>query len=48
MIFWLKNRKPKRWRDKPQDDNDDLMAAIRELVESNKEAAKVAIQQETG
>ena len=45
MIFWLKNRKPKNWRDKPQDDNDDAMAAIRALVESNKEAAKNALQQ---
>jgi len=43
MIFWLKNRKPKRWRDKPLDDNGDLMAAIRQLMESNKEAARAVV-----
>lgn len=46
QIFWLKNRKPKKWRDKPPEDNDDAMAAIRMLVESNREVAK-SVQQKT-
>jgi transcriptional regulator with XRE-family HTH domain len=47
-IFWLKNRKGKDWRDRPLDNSDDAMAAIRLLVASNKEAARGALQQETG
>lgn len=43
MCFWLKNRKPKKWRDKPPEDNDDAMAAIRMLVRSNEEAARAVI-----
>lgn len=47
QFFWLKNRKPKNWRDKPPEDNDDIFAAIRMLVESNREVAKSVVQQET-
>ena len=48
IIFWLKNRKPKKWRDRPLEDQDDAFAAIRALVKSNEEAAKIAVQQEAG
>lgn len=47
QIFWLKNRKPHKWRDRPPDNSDDAFAAIRMLVKSNEEAAKNALQQET-
>ena len=48
IIFWLKNRRPDKWRDKPIDDNNDMMAAVKALTESNKEAARIALQHETG
>lgn len=34
IIFWLKNRQPQRWRDKPitEGKNEDLVAAIMELT----------------
>lgn len=35
-IFWLKNRRPEQWRDKPEGDSkDDLMALLGQLIESN-------------
>lgn len=36
MIFWLKNRDPERWRDKPADETgaDDMAAALAKLAES--------------
>ena len=43
QIYWTKNRRPKKWRDKPLDDNDDIMAAINKLVASNKEAANATL-----
>lgn len=34
QIFWLKNRKPKQWRDKPEiKEETDLLKAVRELLE---------------
>lgn len=34
QIFWLKNRKPKQWRDKPEiKEETDLLKAARELLE---------------
>lgn len=43
MAIWLKNRRPKQWRDRPQEDKptqtpqdvDTLKAEIRKLVEDN-------------
>lgn len=31
-IFWLKNRRPDKWRDKPQDDQDNGKSTLVELV----------------
>lgn len=35
MIFWLKNRDPERWREKPADDggSDDLVAMLAKLAQ---------------
>jgi DNA-binding XRE family transcriptional regulator len=35
MIFWLKNRDPERWRDKPADESgsDDLVAMLAKLAQ---------------
>lgn len=35
MIFWLKNRSPERWRDKPANETgaDDLVAALTKLAQ---------------
>lgn len=33
MIFWLKNRKPKKWRDKPSDEADaEQLQKLKELL----------------
>lgn len=42
MIFWLKNRKPDKWRDKPEPDtNDDVVNKVKEiLVTVRRTAAK--------
>lgn len=42
MIFWLKNRRPKQWRDKPIDDNagacnNDGIVVERRIVDLTKE-----------
>jgi hypothetical protein len=46
MIFWLKNRRPKKWRDKPIGDDNNGMDAILALTKANLELAK-NVQQET-
>ena len=43
QIFWLKNRMPKKWQDKPEIDSEDAMVAINALVESNKEVAQAIL-----
>lgn len=40
QIFWLKNRKPKDWRDKVQESKDNDNGVIKDLVEALKNAKK--------
>lgn len=42
LIFWLKNRQPKMWRDKPAHDDTDtaVLAAAKELVQGVESAIK--------
>lgn len=40
QIFWLKNRKPKDWRDKVQEPKDNDNGVIKDLVEALKNAKK--------
>lgn len=32
MIFWLKNRKPKKWKDKPIADNEEVIKKLDEII----------------
>lgn len=40
QIFWLKNRRPKQWRDRVEEPRDDEKGKLDKLVEALKEAAK--------
>jgi transposase len=40
QIFWLKNRKPTEWRDKPDDSNDTAQDSIKILAEVIRESRK--------
>lgn len=34
LIYWLKNRRPDRWRDRPEEEDDGDDAALEEMLES--------------
>lgn len=38
IIYWLKNRKPKKWRDKREKDNEDILEKLDKLLEEQKNA----------
>lgn len=42
QIFWLKNRRPKKWREQPDADAGDSKKKLDELCDAIKEAAKNA------
>ena len=47
QMYWLEKRQPEAWGAEGEAQEDPL-AAVRELTESNREVARHAIQQETG
>jgi len=48
MIFYLKNRRADRWRDKPEDKSKSDNALMRELIELNKATPPPLDEQEGG
>lgn len=40
QFFWLKNRKPETWRDKPDVTNDETLRKLDEILEGITDAAK--------
>ena len=40
MIFWLKNRRPKQWKDRPQEDTGATGRKVDDLIEVSTELAK--------
>ena len=42
LIYWLKNRRPDRWRDRPEEEDDGDDAALEEMLESWEEDERQA------
>lgn len=40
MIFWLKNRRPKQWKDRPQEDTGATGRKVDDLIQAAQELAK--------